>query len=579
MSSTLFLRTLSQTLQALTPIAMALAWLVRGDDARAASAIRRGVLLSLPAMIAGAWLFQQASHQAVVEAVLASIAVAIAAIAGWNLAAPPVGQDRPNTTRFAWPIVCAVALIVVRQTMEVAAALETAAFDVRLLDPTMAIVAGFIAGAGLASALRRIVVRLPDRAALAATRAFVVAFVALGTLYAFHEFAEARWLPASEILHAATEPYGPDGIYGVHFSDLLLIVPLVAAAAALVRAAALWIPLRRAALASLALTAAVLIGLRVAESAQRGDDRAGADAAAIAAIRAKPYVLFRDVSRSARPGAIPHAGMLSVAPLDEPDTRRVATDVPCERVSFAADHGLCLHTTPGIFPHYTAAVLGRGLRPLASNAIDGRPSRTRTSPDGRIGAITVFVFGDNYAAPFSTRTTLVDLAAGETIGELEQFSTWRDGARFRAADFNFWGVTFAGDGSTFYATLRTGGSTYLVRGELALRRLTVLRGNVECPSLSPDDKLIAFKKRVGAAVDDWRLEVLDVRTLTERPIAAEARRVDDQLEWLDASHVLYAVPGGARSIADVWVAPIDGSEPARIFLHDAESPIVVRSGP
>jgi len=31
--------------------------------------------------------------------------------------------------------------------------------------------------------------------------------------------------------------------------------------------------------------------------------------------------------------------------------------------------------------------------------------------------------------------------------------------------------------------------------------------------------------------------------------------------------------------ADVWDAPIDGSGPARIFMHDAESPIVLREQP
>ena len=104
----------------------------------------------------------------------------------------------------------------------------------------------------------------------------------------------------------------------------------------------------------------------------------------------------------------------------------------------------------------------------------------------------------------------------------------------------------------------------------------MLRDNVECPSISPDNRLIAFKKRVGPRADAWRLAVLELKTMTERLIAAETRAVDDQVEWLDAGHVLYSVPGGTASISDVWVAPIDGSGPARIFLPEAESPIVVR---
>ena len=138
-------------------------------------------------------------------------------------------------------------------------------------------------------------------------------------------------------------------------------------------------------------------------------------------------------------------------------------------------------------------------------------------------------------------------------------------------------MTFARDSNVFYATLRTAGTTYLVRGDLGLRNLTVLRDNVECPALSPDNRLIAFKKRIGPADAPWRFYVLDLATLTERPIAAETRSIDDQLEWLDDTHVLYAAPRAGRpSNRDVWVAPVDGSGPARIFLPDAESPIVVR---
>jgi hypothetical protein len=168
------------------------------------------------------------------------------------------------------------------------------------------------------------------------------------------------------------------------------------------------------------------------------------------------------------------------------------------------------------------------------------------------------------------------MAGGDVIGELEQFTTWRNGVRFRAVDFNFWGVTFARDGNTFYATLGTGGSSYLVRGELGLRRLTVLRDNVECPALSPDNRMIAFKKHVGPGADGWRLAVLDLDTMAEHLLSAETRWVDDQVEWLDNGHVLYAVPRRTTSMSDVWVAPIEGSAPARVFLSQAESPIVVR---
>ena len=171
---------------------------------------------------------------------------------------------------------------------------------------------------------------------------------------------------------------------------------------------------------------------------------------------------------------------------------------------------------------------------------------------------------------------MIDLSSGDEIGELEQFATWRNGVRFRAVDFNFWGVTLARDGNTFYASLRTAGATYLVRGELALRKLTLVRDGVECPALSPDDRRLAYKKRVGPSPDAWRLHVLDLATNVERILSGETRYIDDQVEWLDTERVLYAVPRRTTAISDVWVAPIDGSAAPRIFLPEAESPVVVR---
>jgi Tol biopolymer transport system component len=151
----------------------------------------------------------------------------------------------------------------------------------------------------------------------------------------------------------------------------------------------------------------------------------------------------------------------------------------------------------------------------------------------------------------------------------------RQGARFKSADFNFWGVTFAAaDSNMFYATLRTGKMNYLVRGNIARRTTTVIAEDVECPSLSPNGRLIAFKRRVNPTPNAWRLYVMDLSTMTDRPIAAVGTYVDDQVEWLDSNHILFALPH--LGTADVWVAAIDGSEPSRMLMHDADSPIVVR---
>jgi hypothetical protein len=252
-------------------------------------------------------------------------------------------------------------------------------------------------------------------------------------------------------------------------------------------------------------------------------------------------------------------------------------------VYFAAGRGLCLghNYFGGVTSSYGEYTFGPDFRVDHTFQQNGLPSRARLSPDGHFGSTTVFVAGDSYAdGGFSTRTVLVDAASGATLGDLEQFTILRDGARFQAPDFNFWGITFAKDNNRFYATLGTGGKTYLIEGDLAARQARVLRENVECPSLSPDNKRLAFKKRVGSGTSPtWQLALLDLATMAETPLSAETHSVDDQVEWLDDGHILYSLPddGPPATIAtNVWVLPVDGSGPPQILLRQAYSPVVVR---
>src|SRR4029450_11562453 len=143
-------------------------------------------------------------------------------------------------------------------------------------------------------------------------------------------------------------------------------------------------------------------------------------------------------------------------------------------------------------------------------------SRVRVTADGRHAAATVFESGHSYAEHgFSTRTTLLDLAKGAALGDLGRCEPRRDNQRFREEDFNFWGVTFARDNDTFYATLDTGGISYLVKGSIATRVMDVVHAGVECPSISPDNARIGFKKRLGTRSRGWwQLAGLEVHTMT-----------------------------------------------------------------
>ena len=273
----------------------------------------------------------------------------------------------------------------------------------------------------------------------------------------------------------------------------------------------------------------------------------------------------------------PHRDEIVSVPASDPSGPRTASGVKCLRFFTASGTGVCLQAVHGpVSDTYRALILDARLRTVHRYGVPGIPSRARVSPTGHFAAWTAFVGGDSYAGTnFSTRAAIVDTRSGELIPSLEAFRIVKDGHRYRAADANFWGVTFAADDRTFYATLATQGKTYLVRGDLRARTVTTVHTNVECPSLSPDGTRIAYKKRVAGLPRDapWHLYVLDLRTLRETPLA-ESRSVDDQVVWRDAHTLVYALPGDYG--ADLYTVPADGSGGPRRIASAAVSAAYVR---
>jgi hypothetical protein len=196
--------------------------------------------------------------------------------------------------------------------------------------------------------------------------------------------------------------------------------------------------------------------------------------------------------------------------------------------------------------------------------------------------MTVFVYGDSYAAQnFSTRALFVDTSSGALLGDLEGFDVTHDHETVTDISRNYWGVTFAADSNTFYATLAVGGELHLIEGDLQQREAHTIATDIECPSLSPDQTRVAYKKRVGGGFTAvrWRLHVLDLGTGRDRELA-ETRSVDDQVEWLDNSTVLYALPRGSSGAdaTDTYAVPADGSGTPKVFVRGAWSPSVAPGG-
>ncbi|MEU0533802.1 hypothetical protein [Amycolatopsis tolypomycina] len=283
-----------------------------------------------------------------------------------------------------------------------------------------------------------------------------------------------------------------------------------------------------------------------------------ADAEPAAAVTLAPgQLLFRDTA----------TGRVGTVPPGLADGKPQLSGLKCDRFAVAKQTAVCLAVRPGTLPAITdVLVLDDHLAVRHTEALPGTPSRARVSPDGKRVYWTLFVTGDSYAQTgFSTRAGLYEVETGRLVKTIEELPVFVDGKRYFSHDVNYWGITFAPDGNRFYATLGSKGRTYLVEGDYGRYRGRTLRENVECPSLSPDGKRVAFKKKVADGV--WRLAVLDLASMRETELA-ETRSVDDQALWQDDRTILYGLENA------VWGVPADGTGTPRRLVGGAASPAV-----
>jgi type II secretory pathway pseudopilin PulG len=288
----------------------------------------------------------------------------------------------------------------------------------------------------------------------------------------------------------------------------------------------------------------------------------------LATLQQDPYLLAVDLSSPQT------MDQLKVADLGAPTTRAALASLKCFRVYYAGGTGICLQKDPESESALNVILFDENFQPKATFPTEGYPTRARVSPDGRYAAYTVFVTGHSYnELGMSTATVILDVQQGKEIGNLEEFTIWHEGRVIDPIDQNFWGVTFARDSQRFYATLQFDMVNYLVEGDLQARTVTVIHRGVECPSLSPDETRLAFKKQMPGG--RWRLAVLDLATFQET-LLAETENVDDQVEWLDDQTILYGrVDPDPPPWLSIMRVPADGSGQPEVFLPGASSPAVV----
>ena len=117
-------------------------------------------------------------------------------------------------------------LMITREGMETALLMNTLLFSVQAPD----IIAGAVAGTLVAAFIAWLWSRYGHRVNLArffqVTAVFLLVFVVQLLIYGFHELTEANIFPQLGAWHDATEPYGPDGIYGQYLTYMLVVLPV-----------------------------------------------------------------------------------------------------------------------------------------------------------------------------------------------------------------------------------------------------------------------------------------------------------------------------------------------------------------
>lgn len=232
-----FVITFREGLEAFLIVAISLAFLRKSGSRHLVSAVHWGIAGSVALSIIAGYLFSRASNQALWEGVLALVAavsVATLTVHMWRTARRIKGeieghlrQSASRAGAAAWLGVFLFTLLMMsREGMETALLIGTLLFQVRAGDLVLGAVGGIAAAGVVAWLWSRYGHRVNLGLFFQVTAIFLMIFVVQLLIYGFHELTEANLFPGSEALHWATEPYGPDGIYGQYLTYLLVAGPL-----------------------------------------------------------------------------------------------------------------------------------------------------------------------------------------------------------------------------------------------------------------------------------------------------------------------------------------------------------------
>src|SRR5215208_3327823 len=232
-----FVITLREGLEAFLIVAISLAYLRKTGRRELVPAIHWGIGVSILLSVGAGLLLAKARNQALWEGILGITAACLVASltvhmwrAGRHMKKDIEGKLAASSVRTGraafWGVFVFTLLMITREGMETAMLMNALLFQVK----AMTIVGGAFAGTLLAALIAFLWSRYGHRVNLArffqVTAVFLLVFVVQLFIYGFHELAEANIIAPLGAWHDATEPFGPDGIYGQYLSYMLVVLPV-----------------------------------------------------------------------------------------------------------------------------------------------------------------------------------------------------------------------------------------------------------------------------------------------------------------------------------------------------------------
>lgn len=234
---TAFVITLREGLEAFLIVAISLAYLKKTGRAALLPAVHWGIGVSVLLSIGAGILLAQANNQALWEGVLAlTAAVLVASLtmhmwrAGKRMKTEIEGRLEASSAEVGRAAFLGVfgftLLMITREGMETALLMNSLLFQVKSVQIIGGAAAGTLAAAAVAWLWSRYGYRVNLSRFFQVTALFLLIFVVQLLIYGIHELTEANIFPNSQPWHEATEPFGPDGVYGQYLTYMLVALPL-----------------------------------------------------------------------------------------------------------------------------------------------------------------------------------------------------------------------------------------------------------------------------------------------------------------------------------------------------------------